>query len=163
MLAIARSRQASEQVPEAEKFSVSPAPASKSDLHQAPKPALGDQESIRRDAQRAVMVEAVTAALSKVTDPDVLCELLVIALDAGDEKIKELKSKLADASKTIESLNGELAERDVPEAGKGSVSAALELKSVLHPASNPTPQVLEGISQGAQREGWCLGAILFRM
>src|SRR6202051_4068217 len=43
---------------------------------------LGDQESIGRDTQRAVMVETSPAAPFIVAEPDLLLEVLVVPLDA---------------------------------------------------------------------------------
>jgi hypothetical protein len=42
---------------------------------------LGDQESVGRDAQRGVMVEAAPPAAFEMSEPDLLLELLIIALD----------------------------------------------------------------------------------
>jgi hypothetical protein len=78
VLAIAKSNQAPEHVPE--------------------------QESISRDAQRALMVEVEQAALFKGPDPDVLLELLVIAIEEDEEKIKGLERELSRARGALESL-----------------------------------------------------------
>src|ERR1700694_5631647 len=43
---------------------------------------FGDQESVRRDAHRGMMVEATPPASFVVPEPDLLLELLIIALDA---------------------------------------------------------------------------------
>src|SRR3989442_313555 len=42
---------------------------------------LGDQESVGRDAQRGVMVEATPSASFIVPEPDLLLEFLIVALD----------------------------------------------------------------------------------
>jgi len=43
---------------------------------------LGDQESVGRDAQRRVMVEAAPASPLEVTKADLLLEFVVVALNA---------------------------------------------------------------------------------
>src|SRR6202163_4174081 len=43
---------------------------------------LGDQESVGRDAQRGVMVEAAPSAPFIMAEPDLLLEFLIVALDA---------------------------------------------------------------------------------
>ena len=43
---------------------------------------LGDQESVGRDAQRSVVVEATPSTPLEMPEPDLLLEFLVIALDA---------------------------------------------------------------------------------
>ena len=45
------------------------------------KAALGDEEAVGRDAQAGVVVEAAPAAARVVPEPDLLFELLVVALD----------------------------------------------------------------------------------
>ena len=42
---------------------------------------LGDQKSVGRDAQRGMVVEAAPASSSEMSEPDLLFELLIIALD----------------------------------------------------------------------------------
>jgi hypothetical protein len=43
---------------------------------------LGDQESVGRDAQRGVVVEAAPSSPFEMPEPDLLLELLIVALDA---------------------------------------------------------------------------------
>src|SRR3954470_17244992 len=43
---------------------------------------LGDQESVGRDAQRGMMMEAAPSAALEVAKPNLLLEFLVVALDA---------------------------------------------------------------------------------
>src|SRR6266702_9007100 len=43
---------------------------------------FGDQESVRRNAQRGMMVEPAPSATLIVIEPDFLLELLVVAFDA---------------------------------------------------------------------------------
>src|SRR5712691_9902655 len=43
---------------------------------------FGDQEAIRGDAQRGVVVEAAPAAALEVSEPELLLELLIVAFDA---------------------------------------------------------------------------------
>src|ERR1700720_877070 len=42
---------------------------------------LGDQESVGRDAQRGVVMEAAPASSFEMSEPDLLFEFLIIALD----------------------------------------------------------------------------------
>src|ERR1700722_17726229 len=53
---------------------------------------LGDQEAVSRDAQGCVMMEAAPATPFVVTEPDLLLELLIVALDAPAQlgKINQL-------------------------------------------------------------------------
>src|ERR1019366_2217640 len=44
---------------------------------------LGDQESVGRDAQRGVVMEAAPSAPFEMTASDLLLELLIVALDAS--------------------------------------------------------------------------------
>src|ERR1019366_6905249 len=46
---------------------------------------LGDQESVGRDAQRGVVMEAAPASSFEMSEPDLLFELLIIALDTPTE------------------------------------------------------------------------------
>ena len=43
---------------------------------------LGDQESVGRDAQRGVVVEATPTSPFEMPEPDLLFEILIVALDA---------------------------------------------------------------------------------
>ena len=43
---------------------------------------LGDQESVGGDAQRGVVMEAAPSAAFEMPEPDLLLELLIVALDA---------------------------------------------------------------------------------
>src|ERR1700738_2148228 len=46
---------------------------------------LGDQESVGRDAQRSVVVEATPTSPFEMPEPDLLFEILIIALDAPSQ------------------------------------------------------------------------------
>ena len=45
------------------------------------RPPLGDQEPVGRDAQRGVVVEAAPSSPFEMPKPDLLLELLIVALD----------------------------------------------------------------------------------
>ena len=59
-----------------------PGPARWNEILRGNRLPFGDQESVGRDAQRGVVVEATPTSAFEMPEPDLLFEILIIALDA---------------------------------------------------------------------------------